>query len=170
VYWPFFNYGRIKNRVRAEDARFQQAIVGYQNSVIKASQEVEDGIVGFVKAIEAIAAQQSAVNAALRSVELSSAQYLDGAVDFQRVLDAERSQLQEENTLARLRSSLATNAISLYKALGGGWEMSVDQPFVSDPTRIEMQERTDWGDFFSTPPTISLPPTGPSEQPPPPSR
>jgi NodT family efflux transporter outer membrane factor (OMF) lipoprotein len=164
LYWPFFNYGRIENRVRAEDARFQQVLVTYQNSVLKASQEVEDGIVGFLKALEATTAQQAAVTAAVRSVELSSIQYLEGAVDFQRVLDAQRSQLQEENNLVRLRSSVATNAISLYKALGGGWEMSVGQPFVPDPTRIQMQERTNWGDLFGTQPSIDLPPTGPSSQ------
>ena len=164
VYWPFFNYGRIKNRVRAEDARFQEVIVAYQNSVLKASQEVEDGIVGFLKALEATAGQEEAVTAARRSVELSSIQYLDGAVDFQRVLDAARSQLQEEINFIRLRSSVATNAISLYKALGGGWEMSVGQPFVPGPIRTEMENRTNWGDLFSTQPDIDLPPTGPSDE------
>jgi NodT family efflux transporter outer membrane factor (OMF) lipoprotein len=171
LYWPFFNYGRIKNRVRVEDARFQQVLVTYQNSVLKASQEVEDGIVGFLKAVEATSAQQNAVTSARRSVELASIQYLDGAVDFQRVLDAQRSQLQEENNLIRLRSSVATNAISLYKALGGGWEMSVGQPFVTPTTIEEMQKRTDWGDLFSTQPKIDQPATGPATQSPaPPAR
>ena len=64
------------------------------------------------------------VTAARRSVELAFLQYREGAVDFLRVLDAERTQLQEENTLARIRSSVVTNLISLYKALGGGWETS----------------------------------------------
>jgi len=163
VYWQFFNYGRIKNRVRVEDAEFEEVLITYQNSVLKASQEVEDGIVGFLKAAEATSAQQNAVTAAHRSVELSVIQYRDGAVDFQRVLDAERSQLQEENNLVRLLSSVATNVISLYKALGGGWEMSVGQPFVTDSTRIEMEKRTDWGNLFSTQPA-----TGPSQKAPPP--
>jgi outer membrane protein TolC len=153
VYWKFFDYGRTKNQVRVEDARFQQALITYQNSVLKASQEVEDGIVGFIKALEATSAQQNAVTAARRSLELASLQYLDGAVDFQRVLDAERAQLQEENDLVRLRSNVATDVISLYKALGGGWEMSVGQPFVSDATRIEMEKRTDWDNLFSPQPT-----------------
>jgi outer membrane protein TolC len=164
LYWPFFNYGRIENRVRVEDARFQQVLISYQNSVLKASQEVEDGIVGFLKALEATTAQQEAVTAARRSVELASIQYLDGAVDFLRVLDAERSQLQEENNLVRLRSSVATNAISLYKALGGGWEGSVGQPFVNPANTTIMQQRTNWGDLLSTQPDISVPPLGPSTE------
>ena len=169
VYWNFFDYGRTKNRVRIEDARFQQVIVTYQDSVLKASQEVEDGIVGFLKVLEATSAQQDAVTAAHRSVEIAVIQYREGAVDFQRVLDAERSQLQVEDELVHLRSSAATNVISLYKALGGGWEMSVGQPFVNNATRIEMERRTNWGNLFSKQPTTAgsknLPP--PSEPPPP---
>jgi NodT family efflux transporter outer membrane factor (OMF) lipoprotein len=147
--WNFLSYGRIKNQVRVEDARFQQAIVTYQDSVLKASQEVEDGIVGYLKTLEATSFQQDAVTAARRSVELSSLQYLEGAVDYQRLLDAERSQLQQQENLINLHSTAATDVISLYKALGGGWEMSVGQPFVPDATRNEMEKRTNWGDLFS---------------------
>lgn len=155
IYWNFFNYGRIKNRVRVEDARFQEVVTTYQNSVLKAGQEVEDGIVGYVKALEATSVQQGAVAAARRSAELALIQYREGAADYQRVLLADQMQLQQANNLVSLRSSAATNAISLYKALGGGWEISVGQPFVPDATRIEMQKRTNWGNLFST-----LPPTG----------
>jgi NodT family efflux transporter outer membrane factor (OMF) lipoprotein len=150
VYWQPFDFGRIRNRVRAEDARFQQAITTYQNSVLKASEEVEDGIVGFLKTLEATSAQQNAVTAARRSVELSSIQYREGAVDYQRVLDSQRTLLQEENNLVNLRSNAATNVISLYKALGGGWEMSVGQPFVPNTIRTEMENRTNWGNLLST--------------------
>jgi NodT family efflux transporter outer membrane factor (OMF) lipoprotein len=170
VYWNFFDYGRTKNRVRVEDARFQQAVITYQDSVLKASQEVEDGIVGFLKVLEATSAQQDAVTAARKSVEIATVQYREGAVDFQRVLDADRSLLQQENELVHLRSSAATNVISLYKALGGGWEMSVGQPFVNNATRIEMERRTNWGNLFSTQPTTAHSknsPPRPSEPPPP---
>lgn len=154
VSWTFLDYGRTKNRIRVEDARFQQLIVGYQNTVLKAAQEVEDGIVGFLKAQEATTSQENAVAAARRSVQLAFLQYQEGAVDFQRVLDAERAQLQEQNNLARIRSSVATNLIGLYKALGGGWEMSAGQRFVTEATQAEMQKRTDWGNYFSTQPAL----------------
>jgi NodT family efflux transporter outer membrane factor (OMF) lipoprotein len=153
VYWQPFDFGRIRNQVRVEDARFQQALTTYQNSVLKASQEVDDGIVGFLKTLEATSAQQNAVTAARRSVELASLQYREGAIDYQRVLDSERTLLQEDNNLVNLRSNAATNVISLYKALGGGWEMSVGQPFVPNAVMIEMQNRTNWGNLFSTQPT-----------------
>ena len=71
IYWNLFNYGRIKNQVRVEDARFQEVLTTYQNSVLSAGQEVEDGIVGYVKSLEAISSQQAAVNAARRSSPLA---------------------------------------------------------------------------------------------------
>ena len=158
IHWPFFNYGRLENQVRIEDARFQQLVFGYQNSVLKASQEVEDAVVGFIKAQEAAAAQDNAVIAARRSVELAFLQYREGAVDFLRVLDAERTQLQEEHTFARMRSSVATNLISLYKALGGGWETSEGQRFISVETQGEMEQRTNWGNYFAPAATSGVAP------------
>ena len=132
--------------------------------MLSASQEVEDGIIGFVKELEATTVQQEAVNAARRSAELALIQYKEGAVDYQRVLLADQALLQQETSLINLRSGAATNAVSLYKALGGGWEMSVGQPFVNNATRTEMEKRTNWGNLFSVQPT-----TGPSKDSSPPS-
>ena len=149
--WPLFNYGRIQNNVRVQDARLQQRLVSYQNTVLKAAQEVEDGLTGFLNAQEAAASSQRAANAAQRSVDLAFSQYREGAVDFQRVLDAQRSLLEEQNRLATTRSSAATDLIALYKALGGGWELREGQPFVPDSLQIEMKRRTNWGDYFEKP-------------------
>ena len=151
IVWPFFNYGRIKNNVRVQDARLQQLLVQYQDAVLKAAQEVEDGLAGYLKSQESAVFAENAVQGAQRAVDLSFIQYREGAVDYQRVLDAQRSLLQEQNTLARTRSSIATNLIALYKALGGGWEMRQGQPFIADSTRIEMERRTNWGDLMSKP-------------------
>lgn len=162
ITWNFLDYGRTKNRVRAEDARYQQQLVGFQDAVLQAAQEVEDGAVGFLKAKETTLFQQNAAAAARQAVELAFVQYREGAVDFQRVLDAERSQLLEENNLARARSAVATNLIALYKALGGGWELHAGQPYVPENIRNEMQERTDWGDYFSEEPPAQPPGASPS--------
>jgi NodT family efflux transporter outer membrane factor (OMF) lipoprotein len=150
--WPIFNYGRIKNNVRVQDARLQQLLVDYENTVLNAAREVEDGMTGYLKSQESATYAKNAADSAQRSVDLAFVQYREGAVDFQRVLDAQRSLLQEENTLARTRSDIATNLISLYKALGGGWQLRQGQPVVSDSTRVEMEDRTNWGDLFSPPP------------------
>jgi NodT family efflux transporter outer membrane factor (OMF) lipoprotein len=151
INWPFFNYGRIENGVRVEDARFQQLLVDYRLVVLKAAQEVEDALAGFLNAQDATVSEQSSVKAAQRSVEIALTQYREGAVDFQRVLDAQRSLLTEQNALAESRSSVATHLIALYKALGGGWESRQSQPVVPERMQYEMKERTNWGDMLSQP-------------------
>jgi NodT family efflux transporter outer membrane factor (OMF) lipoprotein len=123
VNFPLFNYGRLENGVRVQDARFQQLLVAHRDTV----------------------------KSAKRSVDISMAAYRNGAVDFQRVLDAERALLERQTDLTKTRSSVVTSLIALYKALGGGWEWSQGQPFVPERTQKEMKERTNWGDLLSEP-------------------
>lgn len=149
--WPILNYGQISNNVRVQDARLQQLLINYQNTVLKAAQEVEDGLTGYIKAREAIIFAQNAAKSAQRSVDLALIQYREGAADYQRVLEAQRSLLQEENSLTQARSAIAINLISLYKALGGGWELRRGQSIITDSTQIEMQHRTNWGNLLSAP-------------------
>ena len=163
INWPFLNYGRLTNAVRVEDARFQQSLIAYRDTVLRAAQEVEDALAGFVNAQQAQVFQQNAVAASKRSVELSLVQYREGATDYQRVLDAQRSLLQEQNTLAQQTSSVATSLVALYKALGGGWELREGQPVVTEQAQSEMQQRTYWGDVLTQPrkpETANKPPPG----------
>jgi NodT family efflux transporter outer membrane factor (OMF) lipoprotein len=148
---PLFNYGRLQNNVRAQDARLQQLLVAYQQSVLKAAQEVEDGLAGYLRAREATVFAQNAATSAQRAVDISLAQYREGAIDYQRVLDAQRSLLQEQNTLASTQSAVATNLISLYKALGGGWETRQGQALIPQQMQDDMKHRTNWGDYFEKP-------------------
>jgi len=119
-------------------------------------------LTGFVNAEATAVLQQAAVVSAGRAVEIALAQYREGAVDYQRVLDAERSLLQQQNSVAQTNSSTVTNAIALYKALGGGWELRQGQPVVPADTQREMKERTSWGDLLSPPraPTTTENPAG----------
>jgi NodT family efflux transporter outer membrane factor (OMF) lipoprotein len=151
INWPFFNYGRLRNAVRVQDARFQQLLVSYRDTVIKAAQEVEDALVGFLDSQTALGFEEGAVKASARSVELSIIMYREGATDFQRVLDAQRSLLEQQNSVAQTSSSVATNLIALYKALGGGWEPRAGQAVVPESTQDEMKARTSWGDLLSQP-------------------
>jgi outer membrane protein TolC len=163
VNWPFFNYGRLSNAVRVQDARFQELLVSYRDTVLKAAQEVEDALVGFLSAQTALGFDQGAVKAAARSVELALIMYREGATDYQRVLDAQRSLLEQQQNLAQTSSAVATNLIALYKALGGGWELRGSQPIVPESTQNEMKARTSWGDLLSqprAPETQQTPPPG----------
>lgn len=71
-------------------------------------------------------------------------------------LMAGSKKLQEQNSLVTARASIATNLIATFKALGGGWEIRSGQPYVPDSVRIQMQDRTDWGNFFSNPATVTV--------------
>jgi hypothetical protein len=72
-------------------------------------------------------------------------------VDFQRVIDAQRTLLGEQNNAAQATSAISTNLIAVYKALGGGWEPYAGEPVVPAQTQREMKARTNWGDLLSEP-------------------
>ncbi|MGA9601415.1 MAG: efflux transporter outer membrane subunit [Methylocystis sp.] len=150
--WPILNYGQITNNVRAQDARFQQALVNYEQTVLVAQREVEDGLIGYLKEQESAVNSERSVQAALTSVRLSMIQYREGATDYQRVLDSQTSLLQERNRLAETRSSIALNLIGVYKALGGGWEIRNGKPVVPVEMQADMAARTNWGDLLPAPP------------------
>jgi len=155
--WNIFNYGRITNRVRVQDARFQQLVFNYQNKVLKAAQEVEDAIVAFLRSQEEVKFLSESVQAAMRSVDLSMIQYREGLVDYQRVLDTQRFQTQEQDFLTVTKGSVVLNFIAMYKALGGGWQIREGRDFVPEETRKEMQHRTNWGNLLTPTKLETLP-------------
>jgi NodT family efflux transporter outer membrane factor (OMF) lipoprotein len=148
VTWNLFNYGRIKNRTRTEDALLQQLIVNYEDTVLRAQQEVEDSLVGFLGRQEEAGYLMDSVKASQRSVDLSMLQYREGLIDFQRVLDSQRSLTTEQDLWTTTRGDVILNLVSLYKALGGGWQIREGQDFVSKDNVEEMEKRTDWGDLI----------------------
>jgi len=148
VNWNIFNYGRIKNNVRVQDARFQQLVTVYENVVLNAAREVEDGLVGFLRGQEEIANLENAVVASQRSVELSLDQYEAGLTDFQRVLNSQAALLGQQDSLADARGRVVNSLVSTYRALGGGWQLRGGNGYVDPDTLNEMRERTNWGDLL----------------------
>lgn len=121
--WNILNYGRIVNGIRAQDARFQQAAVNYQQTVLGANAEVENAIIGFLTAQEQVRALQYSVTATQRSVELSMTQYREGLIDFNRVFNLQSALVQQQDDLATAQASVALNLVRIYKTLGGGWQI-----------------------------------------------
>jgi NodT family efflux transporter outer membrane factor (OMF) lipoprotein len=146
--WPVLNYGRIKNNIRVQDARLQQALVAYQESVLQAAQEVDDAMVSLAGAQAQKAILVEAVEASRRSNDLSMLQYKEGFSGYQRVLDAQRSLFTQQNRLAASQGLAVQSLVALYKALGGGWEVREGRAFVDENTLTVMRERTDWGDIL----------------------
>lgn len=146
--WPVLNYGRIKNNIRVQDARLQQAIVSYQKTALEAAQEVDDAMVSLAGAQAQKVILQEGVVAAQRSNELSMLQYKEGFSGYQRVLDAQKSLFSQQNRYAASQGQAVQSLVQLYKALGGGWEVREGRPFVDENTLTVMRERTNWGDLL----------------------
>ncbi len=142
--WDIFNYGRIRNRVRVEDARLQQLVVSYKNTVLNAQREVEDALVAFTRSREEESFLKDSVTAAERSVEISLLQYKEGLIDYQRVLDSERFLATQSNRLTDVSGQVSTNLVAAYKGLGGGWQIREGKEILSEKNRIQMKDRTNW--------------------------
>lgn len=145
VSWNVLNYGRIRNNVRAQDARLQEALTLYRQSVLEAYAEAEDALTAFLKAKEQVVYLTRSVRASERAQRISLDEYTAGTVDFNRVLDNQVSLLRSEQRLASVRAAAATNLVALYKALGGGWQPYVNDPIVAQATTAQMAARTNWG-------------------------
>ncbi len=122
-HWNILNYGRLVNNIRVQEARFQQLAVQYQNVVLRANEEAENAIIGFLKAQQQVRWLSQSTDAARESVDLVSAQYREGAVDFNRVFSIQQLLTQEQDRLAVAEGAVAQNLIELYRALGGGWQI-----------------------------------------------
>ena len=148
IRWNLFNYGRINNQVRVEDALLQQLIVNYEDTVLRAHLEVEDSMTGFLRKQQESGFLMDSVKASQRSVDLSMLQYKEGLVDFQRVLDSQRFLADQQDAWTATRGSAIVNLIAMYKALGGGWQIREGQNFVSKDNIEQMEKRTNWGDLL----------------------
>jgi NodT family efflux transporter outer membrane factor (OMF) lipoprotein len=147
--WSLFNYGRITNNVRVQDAFFQELVVGYQNTVLAAQQDVEDNLAAFLKSQDRAEFLGRAVTAAQKSFDLAVLQYREGVVDFTTVLIAQQALLNEQDSLATTLGNISSSLVGVYRALGGGWEIREGKDLVSPATAEEMKRRTNWGSLLT---------------------
>jgi len=164
--WNIFDYGRIENNVRVQDARLQQLIEAYQDSVLKATREVDDAAYSIQKTAEQQVLMDEALQASERALEIANTRYREGYAGFQRVLDAQRAMFSRAESQLLTQGSHIAAVISLYKGLGGGWvEMPVEQ-MIPEEVRKTMQDRSDWGDLLTAPlPEFQVNPASAQENP-----
>jgi NodT family efflux transporter outer membrane factor (OMF) lipoprotein len=146
--WPFLNYGRIRNNVRVQDARLQQALVNYRETVLQAAREAEDAVAGFIGSRAQADILADTVVSAKRSNELSTLRYREGFSDYQRVLDAQQALFAQQQRYVAAQGETVRNLIALYKALGGGWQTKGPAVMINDANLEMMRERTNWGDLL----------------------
>jgi NodT family efflux transporter outer membrane factor (OMF) lipoprotein len=120
--WTIFDGGAIRANIELKTSQQRQAAIVYRQTVLTALQEVEDALVALAKERIHRKALDAAVIANQRSVDLSLQLYRNGRTDFLTVLDAERALYAAQTLLAQSDSTLSTDLVTLYKALGGGWE------------------------------------------------
>ena len=156
--WNVFDYGRLKNQVLVQDARFQQLYEQYQDVVLRAARELDDAASGFAYTRAQVGILRDTVKAARRSLDIATVQYREGLVDFQRVLDSQRTLFSAQESLVASQGGVAQYLISVYKAMGGGWHAGRSRPVLDDATQATMGERADWESLLQAP----LPP--PSEE------
>jgi len=149
--WNILNYGQITNQVRVEDAALQTLLVNYQNTVLQAQQQVENGLTRFLQGREQVDFLRESVAAANAALGIALLQYNLGTRDFTTVLTAEQNLYTAQNNLAMAEGNVSAGLASVYEALGGGWQIRADNEFVPAATAEEMRNRTNWGELLSPP-------------------
>ncbi|MGP0064991.1 MAG: efflux transporter outer membrane subunit [Isosphaeraceae bacterium] len=138
--WNILNYGRIKNNVRLQEAKMQELIATYQNTVLTAGREVQTPLRGFLRSREQADDLDRSVEAARTATQLGMQQYRTGTIDFNRVFNLETTQVQQQDQLAVAAGNIALNLVNVYRSLGGGWELRLqkDHPDGEHPTHPAM--------------------------------
>lgn len=118
---PIFNAGRIRSNVRLTEAQKREAVLSYQKTIQTAFREVSDSLISYRKFAEQRDQQEQLVRVLQESTKLSTLRYKGGLDSYLQVLDAERNLFQQQLTLASVRQAELASIVTLYKALGGGW-------------------------------------------------
>ncbi|QDU47405.1 Outer membrane protein OprM precursor [Symmachiella dynata] len=121
--WAILNYGRIANNVRVQDARFQELIANYQNTVLNAGVEVENGLVSFLRSKNQAEDAARAVRAETAAFHEAFAQYKGGLTDYNRVVVIQERLVTRQQSLADAQGAIAQGLIQVYRSLGGGWQI-----------------------------------------------
>jgi NodT family efflux transporter outer membrane factor (OMF) lipoprotein len=136
VNWTLFDAESIQQNIEVQTELQEQALIGYEAAVIAALQEVEGVLVAYAQEQVRRKSLQRATQSAKSAADLANKQYAAGSIDFQAVLDAQRSLLSLQDQLATSEGDATSNLIRLYKALGGGWaslDPAAAQPAAREP-------------------------------------
>jgi NodT family efflux transporter outer membrane factor (OMF) lipoprotein len=149
--WNILDRGIIRNNVRVQDARLQQAIQAYQQNVLVAAAEIDSAAIAIAKTEELESILAESVAAAERALELADGRFREGYVRFNRVLDAQRALFAQESREITNRGDHLRAIIALYRALGGGWETVPLGAMLPAETLGVMESNARWGAMLTAP-------------------
>jgi len=132
--WPFLQGGELRARINSEKAEAAEAAALYEAEVLEAIADVETALVRYLRKRETRSLLEKAVESRRRSAELAVARFDSGEEDFLSVLDAERELTSIEDELVISETETRLNLVTLYTALGGGWQyFEVAEPTTDSP-------------------------------------
>ncbi|MGF1703181.1 TolC family protein [Photobacterium makurazakiensis] len=146
--WNIFQYGRVKNAIRIEDAKFQESLTNYNKQVLLAVQEVSTALSSYQLNLEQKGLAFNSVSASVRAFNISLTQYENGQITFERLLSSVEKMTRSEDAYAQVKGNVATQVVALYKSLGGGWEAETGKAFLKPSMKEQMEQRTDWGELL----------------------
>ncbi|MFA6816690.1 MAG: efflux transporter outer membrane subunit [Lentisphaeria bacterium] len=126
--WNIFAGKRLLNAVKIQESLTRQAQINYKNTVLKAIQECENNFTSYINEKRHMELLTNAVKAAELSVSQVDTLYRSGLTDFQNVLDMQRQLTRQQDNMAQSSGALSLKLIGIYKALGGGWQMTAQTP------------------------------------------
>jgi outer membrane protein TolC len=118
---PLFAGGALEGGKELQEARYDELVQDYRKAVISAFSDVENGLVGVALTSQQQTAQQAAVDTAQRANDIAQAQLFSGTIDILTVLNTQRTLFQAQDLLVQAKLLHAQAVVSLFMALGGGW-------------------------------------------------
>jgi outer membrane protein TolC len=128
----------------------QQALIAYKETALQAAREVEDAMVELEGAQHQDDLLRQTVVTALRSTEVAQLRFNEGFADYQRVLSAQAALFAQQSRFVSNKSKVVGSYITLYVALGGGWQVRYESELIDAETREAMSERSNWGDLIES--------------------
>ena len=125
---PLWDGGATRAQLQAQEAALAQARANYRGTVLTALQDVEGALLALQGDRVRVAQLQQAASAATAAATLARQRFASGLVDFQTVLDTQRSQLSAQDSLVTAGADVSADHVRLFKALGGGWQPDDDNP------------------------------------------
>lgn len=137
---PIFQGGKLRAQVKVQEARTQEAVLQFKQAVLNALKDVENALIAYAKNQQRVEYLARAVRGNEQALNVAVDQYKQGITDFLTVLDAQRQLLTSQDNLAQAASDVDTSLVSLYKALGGGWQVSPEEPAIEAAARNARDE------------------------------
>ncbi|MGI8568254.1 MAG: efflux transporter outer membrane subunit [Methylocella sp.] len=133
VYWPLLDFGTLDAKIDITDLQAHELLVSYKQATLTAAEQVDDAVASYGAEQERLRNLDRALTGARRATKLATERYDRGLTDYLNVLDAERQEFDLEEQYVITQQNAAKQLITLYKALGGGWELHEFIPPIKQP-------------------------------------